>query len=363
MKKITHIITTISRGGAENQLLILAREQIRSGWHVSVIYLKDSPELIEDFKNIGVEVIVDCARYSIIRQIWWLRRYFMTRQNLIHAHLPRAEILTSLAALKKTFVVSRHNAEAFFPSAPTYLSSLLSRFVTRRAKSVIAISKAVEIFIRSKNEISKDCKVYVIHYGFDSLFTLNNSANLNRTKVGLNKNDFVFGTIGRIVPQKDYPTLLKAFGIVAKEKKNFKLLIVGDGYLEGPMKNLAFALGISSQVVWLGRSNQIVETLKLLDCFVLCSSYEGFGLVLLEAMSTKIPIIASRVSAIPEVLGLDHPLLSTPGDASDFANKMNIVSSFSNEELTKLIDFETKQLDNFNPKIMAESLEKAYFLN
>ena len=73
MKKVIHVITTVSRGGAENQLLILAREQISNGWQVSVIYLKDKPELIEEFRIIGVEVIIDCASKSVIRQIFWLK--------------------------------------------------------------------------------------------------------------------------------------------------------------------------------------------------------------------------------------------------------------------------------------------------
>lgn len=74
-------------------------------------------------------------------------------------------------------------------------------------------------------------------------------------------------------------------------------------------------------MVWLGRTDRIIESLKLMDCFVLASQYEGFGLVLLEAMSANIPIVASNVSAIPEVLGIEHPLLSTPGDPNDFAKK------------------------------------------
>ena len=75
MKKVTHVITTISRGGAENQLLVLAREQISNGWHVSIVYLKDEPELIDAFKKIGVEVITECAKHSVIGQVFWLRNY------------------------------------------------------------------------------------------------------------------------------------------------------------------------------------------------------------------------------------------------------------------------------------------------
>jgi len=360
MKKVTHVITTISRGGAENQLLVLAREQILNGWHVSIVYLKDEPELIDAFKKIGVEVITECAKHSVIGQVFWLRNYFKKQKSLIHAHLPRAELLTCVAARRNSFIVSRHNAENFFPNAPLYISSLLSRFVTKRSKSVIAISKAVEIFIRTKNEISKGCDLTIIHYGFDNLFNLNNSKNLNRAGLGLNKNEFVFGTVGRIVPQKDYPTLLRAFSIFSKDKKNCKLLIVGDGYLKKEMQTLAIELGICSKVIWFGRTDRVMEILNLIDCFVLTSFYEGFGLVLLEAMSANIPIIASNVSAIPEVLGIDHPLLSIPADELDFAIKMSLVNHFKVDEISKLLNFQSNQLKNFNPYLMNKAIEKIY---
>jgi glycosyltransferase involved in cell wall biosynthesis len=360
MKKVTHVITTISRGGAENQLLVLAREQISNGWHVSIVYLKDEPELIDAFKKTGVEVITECAKHSVIGQVFWLRNYFKKQKSLIHAHLPRAELLTTLAAPKQSFVISRHNAEKFFPSAPLWISSLLSRLVTNRAKSGIAISKAVEIFLRSKNEIPKNFRISVIYYGYDNSLPANKNKKLNRADFGLKENDFIFGTIGRIVPQKDYPTLLRAFSIVSRDLNDCKLLIIGDGSLEIDMHKLSDELEISDKVVWYGRTNRIVEILNLMDCFVLASLYEGFGLVLLEAMSANIPIVASNISAIPEVLGIRYPLLSIPGDPSNFAMNMSLVANLSKKERLELLETQLIQLDKFNPYEMSKAIEKVY---
>lgn len=360
MKKVTHIITTISRGGAENQLITLAQEQISSGWQVAVIYLKDAPELIKDFRKIGVEVIEQCAKYRVIRQIFWLKNYFKINKCVIHAHLPRAEILTALAAQKNSFVFTRHNSEAFFPNAPQGVSSFLSRFVSNRAKSGIAISKAVEDFIRSKNEISNKCGISIIYYGFNTIPIKKDQHSLPGKHANINKDDFVFGTIGRIVPQKDYPTLLKAFNIVAKDQENCKLLIVGDGYLKNEMEDLVDNLGLTSKVIWFGRTDKVIETLNLMDCFVLTSKYEGFGLVLLEAMSAKVPIIASNASAIPEVLGNDYPFLSTPGDLIDFAKKMKNVKNLDKNQLAELQIIQTRRLQMFDPKTMNSAITKIY---
>ncbi|NDE11784.1 MAG: glycosyltransferase [Chitinophagia bacterium] len=313
MKKVTHVITTISRGGAENQLLVLAREQILNDWHVSIVYLKDEPELIDAFKKTGVEVITECAKHSVIGQVFWLRNYFKKQKS-----------------------------------------------VTNRAKSGIAISKAVEISLRSKNEITKNFRISVIYYGYDNSLPANENKKLNRADFGLKKNDFVFGTIGRIVPQKDYPTLLRAFSIVSRDLNDCKLLIIGDGSLRIDMHKLSNELGISDKVFWHGRTNRIAEILNLMDCFVLASLYEGFGLVLLEAMSANIPIVASNISAIPEVLGNRYPLLSIPGDPSNFAMNMSLVANLSKKERLKLLETQSIQLEKFNPNEMSIAIEKVY---
>jgi len=360
MNNVTHVITTISRGGAEKQLVTLAHEQIRNGWRVTVIYLKDKPELIEEFRVIGVEVISECASKSVIKQIFWLRNHFSNHKCVIHAHLPRAELLTAIAASKNSFVFTRHNSESFFPGAPRIISSYLSRFVTKRAKSGIAISKAVELFVKSKKEISKNCEISIVHYGYGSTEISLELPQLTRTDLNLSENDFIFGTIGRIVPQKDYPTLLKAFSINYKGKREYKLLIIGDGYLKQEMQDLASKLKISSNVVWLGRTDRINEILKLMNCFILASSYEGFGLVLLEAMSAEVPIVATKNSAIPEVLGANYPFLSETGDALDLARNMSRVVSLNSEDLSNLLALESTQLESFNPAIMYRRILRVY---
>ena len=165
MIKIHHVITTINRGGAENQLLVLVREQIKLGMEVSVLYLKGEPELEQDLSDAGAKVLHDIANKHPFIQFLKMRSISKSQETLLHAHLPRAELLTRFSSAKNPFVVSRHNAEPFFPGAHELLSSFLSRLVTEKAKHVIAISYAVFNFISSKNEVSDLKKVSVVHYG------------------------------------------------------------------------------------------------------------------------------------------------------------------------------------------------------
>jgi glycosyltransferase involved in cell wall biosynthesis len=96
--------------------------------------------------------------------------------------------------------------------------------------------------------------------------------------------------------------LLEAFSLFLKAVPGAELVIVGVGPLEAELKKMTLGLGIENRVRWLGKRSDVPAVMKSFDVFALTSIYEGFGLVLLEAMAAGIPVVASRVSAIPEVL-------------------------------------------------------------
>ena len=361
MKKVLHVITTISRGGAENQLVTLAKLQVKNNWKVQIVYLKGNPELLKEFQKIGVSVVTELANLNPFIQIFKLRKYTKIKNQVIHAHLPRAELLTALATAKKSFVFTRHNAEKFFPKSHNYISSFLSRIVSSRASGGIAISNAVLFFLEEKNEISKKCPMVVIYYGFkEEVEMVNSPREISREILGIKKEDIILGTIGRIVPQKDYPTLLKSFAQVALSESRVKLIIVGDGFLRKEMELLSRELNIGEKVKWVGRTDQIYQFLNVIDLFVFTSKYEGFGLVLLEAMQANLPVIASRVSAIPEVLGENYPYLCEAGNWLEFSNKILEVINLNEIDKIGLQKVILNRLALFDPTHMITQMELYY---
>jgi hypothetical protein len=138
---ILHVITTIDRGGAENQLLVLAKYQVKNGKKVSIVFLKGKSELESQFLEIGATVINSIANKALVYQLIFLRNFFKSNNAIVHAHLPRAELLSALSIKKQKFFVTRHNAEPFFPKAPKILSILLSRFVTSRNVSSLYLMR------------------------------------------------------------------------------------------------------------------------------------------------------------------------------------------------------------------------------
>ena len=357
MIKVLHVITTINRGGAENQLLVLVREQIKSGMEVSVLYLKGDPELEQDLSDAGANVVHDIANLHPFFQFLKMRSISKSQKAVLHAHLPRAELLTRFSSVSNPFVVSRHNAEPFFPGAPQFLSSFLSRLVTEKAKNVIAISHAVCDFVSSKNEVSDLKKITVVHYGYQP------SPNVDRlnAKVELGeKSKICIGTISRLTRQKDLPTLFSAFAQFLSLHPGSVLLLIGGGEGKNSLVDLAEELGISQNIEWVGRTSEIQEYLSRMDVFVLSSLYEGFGLVLLEAMDAGVPVIASNNSAIPEVLGDDFPGLAKTGDVENFLEKMNRFIEI--ESRRHILEVQDERLGIFQADLMCSRISNVYQL-
>lgn len=358
MTKVLHVITTINRGGAENQLVVLVREQVKSGLDVTVIYLKGEPELEQEFLAAGAKILHDIVNMKPIFQLIKLRGISKAEKSLLHAHLPRAELLTRFAAGKNEYVVSRHNAEPFFPGAARLLSSYLSRLIIKKAKHVIAISFAVSEFLIEKKEIRSNEKLSVVHYGYQP----RPGEDRVTAKVGIGDGSGIcIGTISRLTRQKDLPTLFSAFARFLIDHPNSTLLLVGGGEEKNHLENLAQNLGIGENIEWVGRTSRIPEFLSRMDIFVLSSLYEGFGLVLLEAMDAGVPLIASNNSAIPEVLGEDFTGLVQTGDVDGFVTKMNEYTKQSVR--AKVLRDQDIRLKTFSAEVMCSKISKIYIHN
>jgi glycosyltransferase involved in cell wall biosynthesis len=358
--KVTHLITTIERGGAEKQLLTLASKQVESGLKVEVFFLKGKPDLKNEFEESGVEVNNLLVGKSFLKQIALLSKHLRKNPSPVHAHLPKSELLAAVVVRNKYFVFSCHNAEPFWPGGPRIISNLLSKFVSKRASQGIAISNAVRSYLIKRGEIPNSYTINVVYYGFQK-DSSTNAAGLDLITNVMNSqsSNYKIGTIGRLVPQKDYPTLLSAFSSVLKSMPNLDLYVVGEGHLQKDLIELSKSLGIKDQVHWIGKTEYIKEFLSKIDLFILPSKYEGFGLVLLEAMIAKKPIIAANNSAIPEVLGKTYEGLFSTGDVNALAQQ--IKTTFGDKNFSeRLVQSYASQLNLFDPSEMNRNIKNVY---
>lgn len=354
MKPIFHVITTINRGGAENQLLILVSEQIRLGYEVSVIYLKGEPELRQELESLGAEVIDSVSRVPAAKQPLEISKLISKKKPIVHAHLPRAELVSLLIPSKFTLITSRHNAEPFFPGAPKWLSNFLASLVAFRARRIIAISHSVSEYLVSRGEVRDISKIRVIYYGYQ-VKNQNRLGIINRAH-----GHFNLGTISRLADQKDLPTMFRAFERYKDSIPDATLKLVGAGPLESNLRSLAKKLSLEKVISFEGRKSDVMEFLHTLDIFLLTSKYEGFGMVLLEAMDAGVPIIASRNSAIIEVLGENFPGLCETGNPDDFSEKMLKLQEVHYR--SEVLSLQEKRLALFNSSAMVKKIIETYNL-
>jgi glycosyltransferase involved in cell wall biosynthesis len=300
---VVHIITTLEKGGAENQLLVLAASQIKNGFSVTVIFLKGKRDLLDEFQRKGAVVIDLTSTNSVLRQILSVRKALPGKLHILHAHLPQAELIGRFARRKSSrFVISRHYAGQFYPERNQTLSKMLSWLASGPAEAVIAISDAVKQNLIINSEVRNHKKISRIYYGFDCSTFMFNHQGVGRVE-SQKLNVIRIGTIARLADEKDYPTLLKGFKKLLEDIPDAILEIAGSGPFQSKLEELSNQLGIGDKIIWRGKLPDVRDMLQTLDVFVLASKFEGFGMVLLEAMCMNRRIVAAGNSAILEVLG------------------------------------------------------------
>jgi glycosyltransferase involved in cell wall biosynthesis len=236
-------------------------------------------QLARIIEELGID-IVHCQRHK--PTVYGALAAYLTGKNL--------EVISHVRGLNRTRSFNR---------------KLLNGILFRRISRIIAVSNAVRDDIVSTNLMSFTDKVVTIYNGIDvePYTDCSLTKEQARIRLGLPEKDaFVYGTVGRLVETKGQEVLLKAFAGVCERYPKSWLIITGKGRLESELRALSAKLNIHERVVFLGYRTDIPEVLKAYDVFVLPSIAEGLPGALLEAMATSIPVIASRVGGVPEIL-------------------------------------------------------------
>ncbi|MDI6782252.1 MAG: glycosyltransferase, partial [bacterium] len=138
-----------------------------------------------------------------------------------------------------------------------------------------------------------------------------------RRELGFEQGDILVGTVGRLDPVKNFDIFIRSAKGVLNEFSTVKFLLIGDGPIREDLELLVSELGLNRHVILLGERNDVAELLKIMDIFVLPSKSEGLSNTILEAMSARLPVIATNVGGNPElVIDGETGVLIQPGDVS-----------------------------------------------
>jgi glycosyltransferase involved in cell wall biosynthesis len=362
--KVAHFIATLDLGGAEKQLLTLCREQVQNHYKVVVFPLKGANSLVPEFKSVGVEVSLNLTNRNSFVQYWRMLGLICRLQGyLFHAHSAKSQLLLSMLPIKTSIrlLISKHDAMPFIARVPRLVSRISWSWVQFRSARIVFISNAIREAMNGRREHVDPKKDSITYYGISKEEVeqiKNNNRQTVRQSWGLQENCLVVGTVGRLVKEKNQEFLLNVFRNFLLSNPSATLVINGYGPLELQLRRKIRSLKLESKVILLTDGADAKKVYSGFDLFVLPSLTEGFGLVLLEAMSANLPIIASKAGAIPEVLGKDYKFLFNPLNQDELLNLL--VASTSEVSRDLLRTKSRERLEEFTAVKMFTRMDAIY---
>ena len=330
MTKIHHIINSydIRLGGAESLVVLLKEHLIMKKISTHIYGLMDCTEKIDNASNAGLKSPYSFKAFLSVKNYIKLN---VKDNDIIHSHLFPSNFYCSIIKLlkltKATLITTEHSTSN--RRRGNIFGKMIDRIIYHPCTYIICISKGVEknlnnwIFKNSNKTkvIRNGCKLY---------------KKLNYLKSSKDKAVKII-SIGSLKDSKNYFKAIKAINKI--KKLDFLWEIAGDGIQYKELNNLVNKFELNDKISFLGHVNDVDELLDNANIFLIPSKWEGFGLAAVEAMHSSLPIIASNVEGLKEVVSNERTcsLLINPDDAEDIAMKLEqlIKSKKLREELGK----------------------------
>lgn len=320
-------LPSLALGGAEAAAVRLANSLAMRGVPVDLLVASNGGHLRMEV-SAGVNV-VELREGRVLFALGSLSLYLrrakpeallavMTHANLIAVLASRLSMVRTRVILSERVHLSSRVSEGFKGSMIVALAKVLYPF----AHGIHAVSHGVARSLTEFLGVHPD-RITVIFNGF---WAVGNESVISREvdeALETLPRSFVLAA-GRLVPQKDFSTLLEAFAIIAEEFPSLGLVIAGDGPLRERLISEATLLGIGGKVHFPGEIRPLRRLMERAEVFVLSSQFEGFGNVLVEAMSAGTPVISSDCESGPSEILEDGKwgTLVEVGNAQAFAQAM-----------------------------------------
>jgi len=318
--RILYIIETLGRGGAEKQLVLIARAMKRKNHDVSVIVLFAEGWWAEHLRSSGIPVLFlefpndYKLRLRMLSAFQRLIRELRLRQpHVVCGFLYRGSVIAALAAYQagiKNIISVRRDCGFIRDQVP--MPRFLEKLSYRASAFYVANSQAVALALREEGVPPQ--KIRIIHNGIEVAEGPFESQRMDGA--------FRVGLLANLTPQKDHVTFVKAIGLAIPHCPTLRAVIAGRDYDDRSQTIQAEIdrLNLGGRVELLSHVDDAMQFISALDVGVLCSITEGFPNVILEYMSQAKPVIASRVGGIPEVVQDGETGLLVPaGDAPALA--------------------------------------------
>lgn len=301
--KIVHVVNSLECGGLEQMALQLVKQLNSGGTPSDIVCLAGKGDLASEAQAAGIKVIAldkkPGFKFGLIFRLAKTCRELDA--DIVHTHNFGPLIYGSLAArlAGKKCVNTRHGRT----------DDRVSGLIWNLNDFIVPVSADTRGHLLKNNRVAAR-KLRIIYNGVD-LKRYSRDINgverrTTRESLGIGPESFVIINVGRLSPEKDQATLLKAFRRMRRKKMDAFLLIAGDGPLRGKLEQKAMEFEVADRVKFLGFRDDVVSLLQASDVFVLSSYREGLSLSLLEAMACGKPVVATKIGGTPEAVVEDE---------------------------------------------------------
>ena len=354
--KVMILITQLGYGGAQKLVFDFVRTFSGKEFSIKIGMWGGRKDTYKDFQDLGVEVIDfgGKSKFDLIA-FWRLFQYLKYNNiDILHTHLPYSHIVGRLAARLAGVTRIISTLQNVYQSQHT-VSRLVDRWTVGFSDIVTAVSQGVEESYFKSSEVFTTEALYqgkthfTIYNGVDICKVDQALNNTNKEKklasLNLSSDNLNIVCAARLHPNKGHTYLLNAIAKLAHQFPKIHFLFLGDGPLETTLKNQAQQLIIDNYITFLGYRKDVYEIFKAVDVFILPSINEGLPISVVEAMAASLPVIATKIPGVQEVVEDNMTgWLVPPADANALA-----------QTIEKLLMFPEK-LDEFakNGRIRAE---------
>ena len=367
--RLLYIITALNIGGAEMMLYRKLQCLNRDQFEVVVVSLIDKGHLGKSIETeLGIPVYeLGLKRFiNFYKAVSYLGKIIKDyKPDIVHSHMFHANIFSRVIRLffyYPILICTIHNLDEKGRRKSAYWREKAYRFTDRMADFTTQVSRAGLAKYLSIGAVSPG-KLAFMPNGIDlSLFKIDAKISVDLRRDLSFEDSFVFLAVGSLTFQKDYPNMLNAFLKVSEKEPAAVLVIVGEGPLKNDLRKLCIEMGLTDKVKFLGLRTDVPVLMKMADCFVMSSAWEGLPIVLLEAAAAGLPIIATNVGGNSEVvLDGENGFLVLSKDSDALGNAMlKIVRMPENIRAKFGVKGYNHVSNNYDIRQVTEKWEKIY---
>lgn len=293
---IAFVTATLTSGGSERVMSILANVLSKKGHYVSIICINKHIVFYPISNDVNVVFAEDeIGGNSLFRKILWLRKYVIeVSPEVVIPFMEAVYCFTLLSLIGLPVPVI--SSERIDPRKSPFIRNILRRIFLPLTTHLVVQTEAIKSFfpsfIRKKTSVIYNPVVEEVFREVDNeKLTIENEKKLNRII-----------SVGKLDEQKNQKLLIKAFSKVSPLFPDLQLVIYGEGPLRNSLELIVDSLGLNGKVLLPGRTNHVIDEMRKSKLFCFSSDYEGMSNALLEAICVGLPVITTNVSGVTELV-------------------------------------------------------------